>query len=270
MERFTVSCPADVYKFPFDTQTCYLRFEPSGYKDGEVILTSIAQTIDFREYKGTSGWTVESSIIETIIQYSHSYAVCSLTLKRKPFYFLINIFLPIVLLSVLNTFVFILPVESGEKASFAVTVFLSLAVFLTIISSKLPENSEKISLLNVYVFESTLLSTLVATLTITLICIHNKDPNNPVPACLKKLVKLFSGPRDKGIANENQFTTLRGKENKIMHPDNSNPESVVKLRVCNGVTWPDVVRALDMVLFVSFLAGYTIITLAFVKTAVID
>ena len=147
VEVFTVLCYVDVYKFPFDTQTCYLTFEPSGYKLNEVLMSASSPAIDFLEYEGNSGWTIVSSKIVAKTKRSDSYAICSLTLKRKPLYFLMNIFLPIMLLSILNMFVFILPVESGEKASFVVTVFLSLAVFLTIVSGKLPENSEKISLL---------------------------------------------------------------------------------------------------------------------------
>ena len=63
VEVFTVLCSLDVYEFPFDTRTCYLSFEPSGYKLTEVFLTVSVSIINFLEYEGNSGWTIVSSEI---------------------------------------------------------------------------------------------------------------------------------------------------------------------------------------------------------------
>ncbi|KAL8596823.1 hypothetical protein ACOMHN_027152 [Nucella lapillus] len=58
--------------------------------------------------------------------------------------------LPILLLSLLNCLVFLLPVESGEKMTVSVTIFLSFAVFLSLIDSSLPPNSDSVCLFSVY------------------------------------------------------------------------------------------------------------------------
>ena len=272
VEVFTVLCSVDVYKFPFDTQTCYLSFEPSGYKLTEVLLTTSVPVINFREYEGNSGWTIVSSEIVAKTEHEDSYAICSITLKRKPLYFLMNIFLPIMLLSILNMLVFVLPVESGEKASFVVTVFLSLAVFLTIVSGKLPENSETISLLNIYVFVSTLVSTLVAIVTIIHIRLHNRDHRHPVPHYLQKLTKFISGSGDMRIChldekreNENNFN---GKENSNNNPVQCSKVPVATSEIGGDITWPSVVRALDKLFFGVFLFCYFIITVCLIGIAV--
>lgn len=270
VDVFKVSCPADVYKFPFDTQTCKLKFEPSGYSIEEVILTTSANTIDLREYKGTSGWTIASTKMEAVIKHSDSYAICSLTLERKPLYFLMNIFLPILLLSVMNMCVFILPVESGEKASFAVTVFLALAVFLTIVSGKLPENSDKISLINIYVFESTLLSTLTTIIAIVLIRIHNRDQNILVPSRLQLFVRMFPGHRHGRISATD--VKMQDYDNSKASSENGNNNLVssepTKKTDDGTVTWPDVVKTFDKLFFVLFIVGYFMITVSVMGIAV--
>jgi len=55
--------------------------------------------------------------------------------------------MPIVLTSLLVVLVFIVPVESGEKVSYVLTVFLSLAVLLTIVADSLPSTSITTSIL---------------------------------------------------------------------------------------------------------------------------
>ena len=264
VEVFTVSCSANVYKFPFDTQICHIEFEPSGYSPSEVTLTSSAYQIDLHEYEGTSGWDIVNSTIEIKERPPDMYLICSLILERKPLYFILNIFLPILLLSILNMFVFILPVESGEKISFVVTVFLSLAVFLTIVSGKLPENSEKISLLNIYVFANTFVSTLVAVLTIIQIRIHHRSSHIPVPSWLKRFTEIFTlerGGRDLELETEEQEKS-NSKEGL-----NDNEGMNVHKTVSVNITWPDVVKAFDNAFFIFFVSGYIIVTIALLGLA---
>jgi hypothetical protein len=51
--------------------------------------------------------------------------------KRRPMFLVISIILPVMFISLLNIFVFILPQESGERVGFAITSLLSIVVFLT-------------------------------------------------------------------------------------------------------------------------------------------
>ena len=63
-------------------------------------------------------------------------------LQRKPQYVVINIILPILFLNLLNVLVFMLPTESGELAPYSLTVLLSIAVFMTIVSDISPRTSK--------------------------------------------------------------------------------------------------------------------------------
>ena len=58
--------------------------------------------------------------------------------------------MPIVLTSLLMCFVFALPIDSGEKMSYALTVLLSYVVFLTWVTDNLPSVSNDVSVLREY------------------------------------------------------------------------------------------------------------------------
>lgn len=83
---------------------------------------------------------------------------CRLHLRRKPRHYVMNNTLPAVPLGIFNLLVFVIPTDAREKKmSLAMTVFLSLGVFLSNISIQLPIDFYKTSLLEVYdVFEMTL------------------------------------------------------------------------------------------------------------------
>ena len=79
-----------------------------------------------------------------------------LELERRTAFILYTVISPLILLSVLNVCVFIIPVDSGEKASTSVTLFLSYGVFVSAIRDELPHNSINVSYLMIYI-ESLLL-----------------------------------------------------------------------------------------------------------------
>jgi hypothetical protein len=99
-----------------------------------------------------------------------------------------NLILPVVLLGVISLLVFIIPADAGEKMSFAVTVFLAFAVFLSIISMQLPVNSEKTSILGLYlVFQMTLgVGTIV--LSSIQLRIHNRKSERRVGKFFRAIV----------------------------------------------------------------------------------
>ncbi|KAH3750854.1 hypothetical protein DPMN_185389 [Dreissena polymorpha] len=58
--------------------------------------------------------------------------------------------MPVVVTSLLIALTFIVPFESGEKLSYILTVFLSLAVLLTITADALPPTSITVSNLGMH------------------------------------------------------------------------------------------------------------------------
>jgi hypothetical protein len=73
-----------------------------------------------------------------------------LFLSRNPVYYIISILLPCMLISLVATFAFCLPVESGERVSFGITVLLSFSLLLVMVNDVTPKGGAKIPLLSEY------------------------------------------------------------------------------------------------------------------------
>ena len=101
------------------------------------------------EWEVTKTDVTSSVITETRngVTRRHSQLDFWVYLKRRDQFYNTNIMLPMVLSSILVMLVFTVPVESGEKLSYILTVLLTIAVFLTIIGDTLPAISLTTSVL---------------------------------------------------------------------------------------------------------------------------
>ena len=61
-----------------------------------------------------------------------------LRLDRHPLYHVFNLVLPTVLLALLSAFVYIIPMESGDKISYIITILLAFFIFLLLLSGHIP------------------------------------------------------------------------------------------------------------------------------------
>ena len=145
--------------------------------------------IDLVQYSPNSEWDLINTTATVEIESGEAAIIYTLKIKRKPRYMVMSVILPIVMLTALNLFVFVLPCDSGEKASYAVTVFLAFAVFLTIISAALPRNSESLSIFSVYIIILTVQSTLI-TMT-ALIVIRIRQFETPVPKVIASITNFL-------------------------------------------------------------------------------
>ncbi|ESO83818.1 hypothetical protein LOTGIDRAFT_96325, partial [Lottia gigantea] len=133
-----IVCKMDITKFPFDTQTCEF-FIISSYM--------MAKEMKFDKVKFSnsnpvaSQWVVVSSTATIGTRYSKSVVDFSITAKRLPYLYIIEIIIPLVVTAMLNPMVLLIPPSSGELASVAITILLSYTVFLNMLSGILPKTS---------------------------------------------------------------------------------------------------------------------------------
>lgn len=220
--------------------------------------------IDLEQYSANSEWDLIDSVATVEDESLESSVIYTLKIRRKPRYMVLSVILPIVMLSVLNMFVFVLPCDSGEKASYAVTVFLAFAVFLTIISSALPRNSESLSIFSVYIIILTVQSTLI---TITaLIILRIRQFETAVPTTVHRLVKLiycrcckrrscsvtpqesFAQSSMQTLSTENGFSAKQVTSEKLENLDSSIREKSSQ-ETCD---WKAVANTLDIFFFCLF------------------
>ncbi|KAK3590157.1 hypothetical protein CHS0354_041212 [Potamilus streckersoni] len=267
------TCKVDITYFPFDIQTCSLKFTAWSYYKTEVQLTVGSNQIMFDDYEENSAWTVFGSSVDTLPQSSDATVSFTMRLERKPLFYLLNVIVPVIMLSIMNTCVFVLPAKSDEKASFSMTVFLSLAVFLTIVTSTLPQNSDKVSYLGIYLVIMAGFSTLTVILTLFQLRLNSRDvKTDPIPSWLIKLHTIVERVRSRKcnkvrptalaqngvyIPSSDYNDTIDEKNVEVTKsklPPPSEEETKVE------IAWNNISNSLDFVFFWLYFVAVLVIT----------
>ena len=97
----------------------------------------------------TGSNTAAHHLADTVDGVTHYFPQLAFTIciSRRPTFYILNRILPVTCASFLVVTVFLLPVESGEKVSYALTELLALAFLLTLITNYLPSTSMTVSVL---------------------------------------------------------------------------------------------------------------------------
>jgi nicotinic acetylcholine receptor len=124
------SCEMDVEYFPFDEQTCVMKFGSWTYDGFQVDLRHIDEEngrpeveigVDLTEFY----MSVEWDILEVPAVRNVKYYTCcdepylditfNVTMRRKTLFYTVNLIIPCMGISFLTILVFYLPSDSGEK-----------------------------------------------------------------------------------------------------------------------------------------------------------
>ena len=141
--NWITSCDIDATYFPFDVQKCRVEFMNWMHTVHLLNFTvSSNKSIDTTPCKMSTDWTITSTSTGSFVTENlYPFVYFELVLERVPIYFIFNIVVPTVCLSLLSTFVFLLPAESGEKIGLSITTLMSYSVIFLMISDVLPKNS---------------------------------------------------------------------------------------------------------------------------------
>lgn len=195
-------------------------------------------------------------------------AVFSVKLKRNPSFIVFYVTVPVMLLSLLNSFSFALPATAGERAGYTITVFLSFLVYVIVTFQKMPENSDTISLFAMYILIMTGLSSLTVIISVLEIrMVGLKMKHRPVMRCTVPFTKLILNMQQrllcirdkverKQILEEKKLKQ-RNRRNSIDNDDEDDADGDV------DNVWPDFVSALDFVCFWVFLIVTILFTCGF-------
>tara|TARA_B110000027_G_scaffold100008_1_gene105763 strand:+ start:52 stop:1383 length:1332 start_codon:yes stop_codon:yes gene_type:complete len=144
------TCIFNLTYFPYDQQTCKLKFGSWAYDSTEIYLNEgINNSIDLDNYQEHEEWTLTDYYTK---KNSIKYSCCEnyyhdiefyYTIRRKPNYYVLNIIVPTFATATLIILTLLVPWNSGERISFAVTVLLTIIVFLLIVSENLPKTDSK-------------------------------------------------------------------------------------------------------------------------------
>ncbi|XP_075258337.1 neuronal acetylcholine receptor subunit alpha-5-like [Convolutriloba macropyga] len=200
-----LSCSLDVSKFPYDTQYCPISFgawalDRRIYNIGLDPATNLTEA-NLQYYSEHDQWELvrpASFTLETRQWARHWYDKLTLHvyLKRRPLFYCVIFMVPNAGLYFLTTLVFILPVESGEKASMAVTILLAQIVAFDALTNILPASSLKFPRLAHVIGTIAFHTSIVCLASVIVINVHNMGPRFkmcPTLRCLicSRVVKLL-------------------------------------------------------------------------------
>ncbi|XP_045176874.2 neuronal acetylcholine receptor subunit alpha-9-like [Mercenaria mercenaria] len=174
--NFIAQCTINIKYYPFDSQNCKIVVTSWMYLENQIDLGATFSKINLDIYEEHGEWEITQTSVNNITRVLSGYRLpaiqFSIHLKRKYSYYLLNMLLPVVILAVMAPFVFILPVESGEKIGYALTILLSLSVVMTLVSDSIPPTSTNICVLSVYLLTTFIICSLVTLVTVITCRVH--------------------------------------------------------------------------------------------------
>lgn len=129
-----LSCHFCCYSLSLLTQNMHMR-------------ASHENSFSMEEYRQNDLWDIIQYKAMNYSAQGNEFLRYYLLLRRRPFYSLINIATPSIILSLLELSVFWLPVKADEKISLSVTIFLSSMILSGVIVTSLPASSNTYPLL---------------------------------------------------------------------------------------------------------------------------
>ena len=171
-------CSIDTTKFPFDDQRCEIHIGKWYSLDEEVQIFPSNDNIYLDWYEINEEWELDSTSVHSRLDNeagNFTRLIFTLNLKRRPLSTVVNFIIPLILLSCLNQMCFLLPIESGEKLGMCMAIFLTFAVFLTLISDHLPRSSVNIPAFNLYLVMQTAISGFTIASEVLVLNVYNVD-----------------------------------------------------------------------------------------------
>ncbi|XP_045120668.1 acetylcholine receptor subunit alpha-like isoform X2 [Portunus trituberculatus] len=204
------SCEIDVEFFPFDEQTCVMKFGSWTYDGFQVDLRHIDEKkdnpvveigVDLTEFYTSVEWDI---LAVPAIRNEKYYTCCNepylditfnITMRRKTLFYTVNLIIPCMGISFLTVLVFYLPSDSGEKVSLSISILLSLTVFFLLLAEIIPPTSLVVPLLGKFVLFTMILDTLSICVTVVVLNVHFRSPQTHSMAPWVRRVFIHILPR---------------------------------------------------------------------------
>ncbi|CAL8086635.1 unnamed protein product [Calicophoron daubneyi] len=196
MAIYKSTCPVRIKYFPYDRQSCNLRFGVWTYDTFRVNVSYYdeKENLNLREYVKSPEWELINSSVESR---ERKYPCCPeiytdmlfhIKIKRQPAYYNYVLILPCFLLSSLTLVLFWLPPETPAKMVLGMNIFLAFFLLLLLLEDSIPNASSSFPLIGNYYCVNMALVTLSTFLCLIVVNLHFRgDRRVEVPHWLRKL-----------------------------------------------------------------------------------
>ena len=246
---YSVICEVTIKFYPFDRQSCNLTLYVSDVALSEVTLEPLFDGVKSDVFRKNPEWKL-LEVYTHKIEYAGVYLYdIVIKVERRTEYIMYTIVSPLILLSVLNIGVFIVPIDSGEKGSIAVTIFLSYEVFVSAINDDLPHNSINVCYLLIYIQFLLYFSVFAVIYSFAESYIYTYHADDPV----------IRRKKDSAKYSRNEESKMHSKQFKSANADRTGTSSEklttgstnqIKEKECTDkLTWKKLLRYIDIIFF---------------------
>ncbi|CAH1795658.1 unnamed protein product [Owenia fusiformis] len=194
MAIYKSTCQIDIKNFPFDEQTCHLKFGSWTY-DGfkldlnfynEKNVTDITDYVDSNEWKLLEHPAVKNTKYYPCCKEPYPDLTFTLKIKRIAAFYSYILILPCVLLATLTLVVFWLPPESPAKMILGMNILMAFFLLLLTLADSTPPAAASIPLIGAYFCLNMVLITCSTFLSVIVINLYFRgDKKGRVPAWIR-------------------------------------------------------------------------------------
>ena len=151
---FQLNCDFDISNVPFDTQLCVMHMESIGYVAEMQMLHAdglLMENLVVNEQWDVSSGFVKDSNLSFASGRTYSVIEFGFHMRRKASFYGVSMILPLMASSLIELTTFALAIDDVNRLQLSFTCFLSFTFFISMLTEKLPQNSENLPFLLVSV-----------------------------------------------------------------------------------------------------------------------
>lgn len=151
-----VPCPIDARNFPFDEQVCDVTVGPWMYDLQHLDISTFSKGSNLALLKSNKEWDVlkipgiKRNFSHTGSEMEFAELVYSIHLKRKPNAYVHNLIEPSMIVLMVGSVGHLIPIDSGGKISFELTILDSFVWFKLLTVEQLPVTTENRPILGMF------------------------------------------------------------------------------------------------------------------------